>query len=98
MDVVVVLEILMLVIFGCSWPANIHKSLTSKTTLGKSLSFEIMIVIGYCCGLAAKIIIFQRTGELQHSFWFYLIDIALVMTDIALYFRNRQIDKKMGRI
>ena len=98
MDAVVLLESLMLIIFGCSWPANIYKSIKSRTTLGKSLLFEIMIVIGYCCGVAAKLIIFKRTGELQYSFWFYILDIALVSTDICLYFRNLRIDKKMGRI
>ena len=89
---------MMLIIFGCSWPANIHKSLTSKTTLGKSLVFEVLVVIGYLFGITAKIIIFSRTGEMQVSFWFYLLDILLVSTDIVLYFRNLQIDKKMGRI
>ncbi len=98
MDVVVLCEIAMLIIFGCSWPANIHKSLTSRTTLGKSLTFEIMVVIGYLCGLTAKIIMFQRTGELQASFWFYLADILLVSTDIVLYFRNLKFDREMGRI
>lgn len=98
MDIAVVLESLMLIIFGCSWPANIHKSLTSKTTLGKSVVFEFMIVIGYCCGVIAKIIIYKRTGVLQTSFWFYIIDILLVLTDICLYFRNLRIDRKMGRL
>ena len=92
----------MLIIFGCSWPANIHKSLTSRTTLGKSLAFEILVVIGYMFGITAKIILFKRTGEMQASFWFYfwfyLLDILLVSTDIVLYFRNLRIDKKMGRI
>ena len=88
----------MLIIFGCSWPANIYKSLTSRTTLGKSLAFEIMVVIGYLCGITAKIIIFNKTGQLQTSFWFYLLDILLVSTDIVLFFRNLKIDKKMGRI
>ncbi len=88
----------MLVIFGCSWPANIHKSITSRTTLGKSLTFEILVVIGYISGITAKIIMFHRTGELQASFWFYLLDILLVSTDIVLYFRNLKIDKEMGRI
>ncbi|MBR2390708.1 MAG: hypothetical protein IKA94_07940, partial [Mogibacterium sp.] len=74
------------------------KSLTSKTTLGKSLVFEVLVVIGYLCGITAKIIIFNRTGALQVSFWFYLLDILLVSTDIVLYFRNLKIDKKMGRI
>ena len=98
MDIVVLCEIMMLIIFGCSWPANIAKSLKSRTTLGKSLVFEVMVVIGYLFGLTAKVIIFQRTGELQTSFWFYLLDIILVSTDIVLYFRNRKIDKAMGRI
>ena len=88
----------MLIIFGCSWPANIYKSLTSRTTLGKSLAFEIMVVIGYLCGITAKIILFNRTGELQASFWFYLADILLVTTDIVLYFRNLKIDREMGRL
>jgi len=88
----------MLIIFGCSWPANIHKSLTSRTTLGKSLAFEVMVVIGYLCGLTAKLILFRRTGELQASFWFSLLDIILVSTDIVLYFRNLKIDRQMGRI
>lgn len=98
MDTAVLLESLMLIIFGCSWPANIYKSLKSRTTLGKSLLFEILIVIGYCCGVAAKIIIYRRTGILHTSFWFYILDIALVMTDIILYFRNLKIDRKEGRI
>ncbi len=98
MDIAVLCESMMLIIFGCSWPANIHKSLTSKTTLGKSLVFEVLVVIGYLFGITAKIIIFNRTGEMQVSFWFYLLDILLVSTDIVLYFRNLQIDKKMGRI
>ena len=89
---------MMLILFGCSWPANIYKSLTSRTTLGKSLAFEILVVIGYMCGITAKVILFNRTGELQASFWFYLVDITLVSTDIVLFFRNLKIDKQMGRI
>ena len=88
----------MLIIFGCSWPANIHKSLTSRTTLGKSLVFEVLVVVGYICGITAKIIIFKRTGELPASFWFYETDILLVTTDIVLYFRNLKIDREMGRL
>ena len=98
MDIVVLCEIMMLIIFGCSWPASIHKSLTSRTTLGKSLVFEVMVVVGYLCGITAKIIIYHRTGDLQASFWFYLADILLVSTDIVLYFRNLRIDRQMGRI
>ena len=88
----------MLIAFGCSWPFNIAKSLKSKTTLGKSVSFEIIVVIGYFFGIAAKLIIYNRTGTLQYSFWFYILDILLVTTDIFLYYRNYKLDKKEGRI
>ena len=57
----------------------------------------MLVVIGYLCGITAKVIIFNRTGEMQASFWFYILDILLVSTDIVLYFRNLKIDK-MGRI
>lgn len=98
MDIAVLFETIMLISFGCSWPFNIVKSVRSKTTLGKSVTFEIIVVIGYLFGVAAKLIIYNRTGVLQYSFWFYLLDIALVLTDIALYFRNRKLDKQAGRI
>ena len=98
MDTAVLCETIMLITFGCSWPFNIAKSIKSRTTLGKSLFFEIIIVIGYMFGIAAKLIIYNRTGVLQYSFWFYIMDIMLVTVDICLYFRNYKIDKKMGRL
>lgn len=98
MDIVVLCEIIMLIIFGCSWPINILKSLKSKTTLGKSVMYEYLVVIGYLFGISAKIIVYLRTGELLHSFWFYLADILLVSIDIALYYRNLKYDKKAGRL
>ena len=98
MGTAVLCETMMLVLFGCSWPLNIAKSLRSKTTLGKSLGFEIIVVIGYLFGITAKIIIFRQTGVLQYSFWFYILDILLVSTDIVIYFRNLRLDKQAGRI
>ena len=49
-------ETIMLVCFGLSWPFNIAKSLRSGTAKGKSLQFEICIVIGYLFGIAGKFI------------------------------------------
>ena len=98
MDIVVLCEIMMLIIFGCSWPINILKSIKSKTTLGKSVMYEYLVVIGYIFGISSKIIIFHRTGLLQHSFLFYLVDIILVTIDIALYYRNLKYDREAGRL
>ena len=34
-----ILEIIMIVCFGCSWPMNLMKSYKARTTKGKSLGF-----------------------------------------------------------
>lgn len=48
-------ETIMLVCFGVSWPFNIYKSLRSRTAKGKSLQFEILVVIGYLFGPGGKV-------------------------------------------
>ena len=94
MDIVQLCEIGMLVAFGFSWPFNIIKSWRSRTAKGKSVVFEFIAVFGYLIGLYGKIITYQRTGVWAYSIWFYLADIAMVVTDIALYFRNTALDRK----
>ena len=93
MDIVQLCEIGMLLAFGVSWPFNISKSWRSRTAKGKSLGFELIIVFGYCIGVLGKFITYRRTGALPYSTWFYLADIAMVVCDIVLYFRNRALDK-----
>ena len=51
-----ILEMLMVVSFGLSWPISIFKSLKSKTAAGKSPIFIGLIVLGYVCGIISKII------------------------------------------
>lgn len=93
MNFVHICEILMLVLFGASWPFNIAKSIRSRTAKGKSLIFEALIICGYLCGLAAKIYIWRQTGVLAYSTWFYIADIAMVATDLALSIRNVRLDR-----
>ena len=94
MDIVQLCEIGMLVAFGISWPFNIAKSWRSRTAKGKSVAFEWIVVLGYCVGLLGKLISYSRTGVLAYSTWFYLADIAMVATDIVLYFRNAALDRR----
>ena len=94
MDIVQLCEIVMLIAFGCSWPFNISKSLRSRTAKGKSVAFEFVIVGGYLIGLLGKLITWRRTGVLAYSTWFYIADIAMVVIDIVLYFRNTALDKQ----
>ena len=96
MDLVQLCEIGMLLAFGFSWPFNILKSWRSRTARGKSVLFAFIVVFGYLVGLAGKLIAWRQTGVLAYSVWFYLADIAMVATDIVLYFRNSALDRAAG--
>ena len=82
--------------FGLSWPISIRKSYVSRTAKGKSLFFEVFLIIGYAFGIARKFIQFFYLGEdgflFYLSFFFYLLNFAEIAIDIALYFRNRHLD------
>jgi hypothetical protein len=82
-------EAIMVVCFGLSWPANIIKSWRARTARGKSLLFLILIGIGYVAGIASKLI----SGNITYVFVFYVINFVMVSTDIALYVRNRRLDR-----
>ena len=81
---------IMLVCFGLSWPFNIAKSVRSRTARGKSVLFEIMIVIGYLSGVAGKLL----GGNITYVLAFYAVDILLVGTDLILTFRNSRLDRE----
>lgn len=82
------LETLMIVGFGVSWPLSILRSYRSRSTKGKSLMFMCFILGGYLCGIASKCI--SQTYNL--AFYFYFPNVIMVTTDIILYFRNKRIE------
>lgn len=89
-------EALTIFCFGLSWPISIHKSYVSRTAKGKSLFFEVFLLIGYAFGIARKII--QVTGGSSGfifflSFFFYVLNFIEISIDVALYFRNRKLDE-----
>lgn len=92
-DVAQLCEIIMLCTFGASWPFNIAKSIRSGTAKGKSVLFEVLVVIGYFCGLFGKLWTYGQTGVLAYSTWFYIADILMVAVDMVLYFRNVRLDR-----
>ena len=87
------LEVMMLVCFGLSWPFNIVKSWKSRTARGKSLLFECCVIVGYCCGLAGKII----SGNITYVVAVYVLDILMVSTDLVLTIRNVFLDRAADR-
>ena len=50
------LEIVMIVSFGASWPLNVLKSYKARTTKGKSLAFLCLIFFGYIAGITSKLV------------------------------------------
>ena len=85
-----ILEAGMLICFGLSWPFNISKSLRSRTAKGKSVIFEILVIVGYLCGLTGKLL----TGDASYVVFFYIADILMVATDLVLTLRNRRLDRE----
>lgn len=86
-------EIAMLCLFGASWPFNIAKALRAKTAKGKSVGFELLVIIGYIIGLVGKLYAYRQTGNLAYSTWFYIADILMVSVDLALYCVNTRRDR-----
>ncbi len=88
-----IFEALMLLAFGCSWPASIAKSLRTRFVRGKSPAFMIIVLGGYCCGIAHKLINppAPDAGAIAHAvLWLYVLDLLLVATDLTLYFLFRK--------
>ncbi len=88
------LEALTIFCFGLSWPISIRKSIISRTAKGKSLFFEVFLLIGYACGIARKIIqISEGSSGFYLSFFFYVLNFIEISIDVALYFRNKKLDE-----
>ena len=89
-----ILEAVMVICFGISWPMSIMKSYKSRTAKGKSLFFLFMIWIGYVAGVIWKLIELSNTGVFKYPSYFYILNLIMVSIDICLYFRNRKLDRE----
>ncbi len=86
---VTLLESVMLICFGISWPVSVYKSWTSKSTKGKSLVFMLAIIVGYAAGVIGKII----GGQINYVLALYILNVTFVSVDLALYFINSRKEK-----
>ena len=91
------LEAIMIILFGLSWPMSIYKSYTSRTAKGKCLMFEVLIWIVYGAGIGRKILQLSAGDAFDALFYlgfmFYIFNMSEVTVDILLYFRNRRLDR-----
>ena len=84
-----ILAAAMPICFGVSWPFSIMRSWRSRTAKGKSPVFLGFLIAGYVCGIAATVI----GGTFTWIQYLYIADLLMVLTDFAIYFRNRKLDK-----
>ena len=89
------LEIIMLLCFGASWPFNVLKSYRARTAKGKSITFLILIIIGYLVGIASKFT--SPVPAKWYVVFFYILNAVMVSADLVLYFRNKRIDALEGK-
>ena len=86
------LETIMLICFGLSWPISVVKNYKARSAKNMSLQFSLLITIGYIAGIAAKIC----SGNTGFVLAVYFLNLAMVLLNIAVYFRNRNLDKKFA--
>lgn len=92
-----ILEVIMIVSFGASWPLNVIKSYKARTTKGKSLPFLLLIFFGYIAGIISKFanpVYMASFGTKWYVLFFYVLNLIMVGVDLVLYYRNYLIDKR----
>lgn len=95
-----IMEAITILCFGLSWPISIRKSIVSRTAKGKSLFFELFLLLGYAVGIARKGIqlAYGSSGFIFFlSAIFYVLNFVEIAIDVALYFRNKKLDDERDR-
>ena len=87
-----ILETVMHVCFGISWPLNVIKAYRARTAKGTSLPFILMIMVGYVAGITAKVI----SGQTNYVLAAYILNLAIVSLNMVIYFRNVTLDHKQN--
>ena len=85
-----ILESVMLICFGCSWPMSLMTNIRAKSAKGMNLWFYVTILVGYLAGITAKLVAHNITYVLA----IYIINLIFVFSNIVVYFRNRKFDKE----
>lgn len=85
-----ILETVMLICFGLSWPINVMKAYKARTTKGTSLWFILLIITGYIAGIASKFL--NPDYEFNYVLVVYFINLIIVSLNVVVYFRNKKLD------
>lgn len=75
------LEAIMIICFGLSWPMSIYRTLKVKQVTGKSEIFLWLVFIGYIAGIFHKIM-----NSFDWVILLYCMNACMVFVDIVLYY------------
>lgn len=92
MSVSEILEAVMLVCFGLSWPMSVIKNIKAKSAKNMSLQFILLICFGYVAGILAKII----NHNVSYVLAVYILNLVIVSANIVVYFVNKRYDRTSG--
>lgn len=95
-----ILEVIMIVSFGASWPLNVIKSYKARTAKGKSIAFLCLIFFGYIAGILSKLLNEAYMASFSTKWYvlvFYVLNLVMVGADICLYIRNRKLDMNKAK-
>ena len=87
-----ILETIMLICFGFSWPLTVYRNIKARTAKTMSLGFILLIIIGYIAGITAKI----SSDNIGFVLGVYILNLAIVSVNLGVYFRNRKLDRRNG--
>ncbi len=85
-----ILETVMLVCFGFSWPMSVYRNFKAGTAKSMSLGFIVMITVGYIAGITAKI----TTHNYSYVLAVYILNLIMVSANLVVYFINLKHDKE----
>ncbi|HCO18429.1 MAG TPA: hypothetical protein DIT39_02280 [Tissierellales bacterium] len=83
-----IFEAIMLLCFGAAWPFSIIKSYKSRSVAWKSPYFLIVVIIGYISGIINKLL---YSNDI--IMYLYILNLLMVATDLAIYYRNVKLAK-----
>jgi hypothetical protein len=81
----IVLEIVMLLCFGCSWPLAIAKTIRTQSVDGLSIWYISLVFIGYLAGILYKLF-----AHFDGVVWMYITNASMIFTEMILYFKYRR--------
>ena len=94
------MEMMMVICFGISWPLNISKAWKARTAKGASVLFYWFIWIGYICAITGKIALILHNAPQPwyesvkwYVMFFYILNTLMVSGGILIYYRNRRLDE-----